>query len=292
MNFLNAFNSSSAADDILPTDASNLIISLIIDEEKEDVCQKKIENILKKNSEKNDPIDMNTSIFNNETEQYQTALSACFEKGWNTLGSFLLKNGSQPNIVFGEDDWTPLFVCAEHGNIKGLQLLIEHGADLQYQDRSGWSCLFVACGEGQYECVSFLLEKGVNCLLENEDGKKAIDFSQTDEIEELIKEHLQSGKGKDLMIDTLQEEIKKLKRKVKRLKKVNANQAKLIEELQQQQQNDNNNNGERIEQQQKSGSIQIMKKKTNNNQTNIKTNEHFSKFKRKKAKRRTSLEFI
>jgi hypothetical protein len=92
------------------------------------------------------------------------------------------------------DGWTPLFWSRVH-NFKDdsfLQLLLDHGADINVQEKRGRTPLHVASGFGALEVVRLLLEHGADVEQKDNEGKTALQVAagtRRDEIVELLREH-------------------------------------------------------------------------------------------------------
>jgi hypothetical protein len=92
----------------------------------------------------------------------------------------LLKYGANPNQVYpgGSDKytvdicagWTPIFNAIGNGNMTGVDLLIQAGADINHQDNQGNSPLVYAAGWCNYEIVNKLLEAGADHRIKNNQG--------------------------------------------------------------------------------------------------------------------------
>lgn len=70
------------------------------------------------------------------------------EKQAHEVAKLLLKAGADPNAVEGLQGQTALFGAATNGWNSMVQLLAEHGADLQHKDNSGATALDAAMGRG------------------------------------------------------------------------------------------------------------------------------------------------
>ena len=94
-----------------------------------------------------------------------------------------LKNNDGNNALW--------FACFRN-NIDLMQLLIDAGIDLDNQNDNGVTVLMYAASSGKTQAVKLLLEAGANPHLRNLDDFRAIDFSSTVEILNLLR----SVKGK------------------------------------------------------------------------------------------------
>lgn len=81
-----------------------------------------------------------------------------------------------------------LHFAAELGNIEAMNLLLDHGADIEEKftsynsdtvpDRAVHTPLFRACNFGQVESVRFLLEHGADPRTKNEVGVSCCEIAQ------------------------------------------------------------------------------------------------------------------
>jgi len=78
----------------------------------------------------------------------------------------LLEAGASPNAHGDIDYIVPLGIAASENDIEVLQLLVDHGADLelrsQFDNQEGHTALLDACCAPQVEAVQYLLERGAN----------------------------------------------------------------------------------------------------------------------------------
>ncbi|KAF8497792.1 hypothetical protein F5888DRAFT_1923183 [Russula emetica] len=90
---------------------------------------------------------------------------------------------------------TPLLWASRGDNFKEgyvLRLLLEHGADVNVQDKDGWTPLYVASMNGALEDLRVLLEHGADVEAKDNDGKTALQVAAKygyNEIVELLREH-------------------------------------------------------------------------------------------------------
>ncbi len=69
-----------------------------------------------------------------------------------------LANGGDPNLT---RSWTLLMVAARFGNTPIVELLLDHGAQIECEGRTkGLTPLAMAASGGKRKCVSLLLERG------------------------------------------------------------------------------------------------------------------------------------
>jgi uncharacterized protein len=66
------------------------------------------------------------------------------------------------------------------------RLLLDAGADVNRQGAGGFTALHSAAQSGDVELVKLLLERGADRGLRASDGKRAVDYAQTDDIRALL----------------------------------------------------------------------------------------------------------
>ncbi|KAM0330662.1 hypothetical protein ACHAQA_003613 [Verticillium albo-atrum] len=71
-------------------------------------------------------------------------------------------------------DWSPLYYAAHYGYIEPLKLLLDHGADLQYQDSYKGTALMRAVDEDQQEAVELLVKRGMDIKHRDVLGRTAL----------------------------------------------------------------------------------------------------------------------
>jgi len=79
--------------------------------------------------------------------------------------TMLLRAGAKPNIVVSggggwQGLWSPLMIVTFNGHTSTAELLLNHGADVNYADENGWTPLIWACSCGHPEVIGLLHERG------------------------------------------------------------------------------------------------------------------------------------
>jgi ankyrin repeat protein len=82
---------------------------------------------------------------------------------------------------------SPLYLAAEKGNSKIVEMLIRHGADVSFIHEDGWSALFEAAGNGHLEVTKILVESGLEPNLEDGQNRKAIDYAAQNGYTDVVK---------------------------------------------------------------------------------------------------------
>ena len=107
---------------------------------------------------------------NYQDEQSETALHVAARFGHDDCARILLEgtDNQKADTEIAEQTyaWTPLFIACVDGSLGVVELLIEHGADLERQDLSGWTAKEHASLRGHIE-ISQRLAKVTPALLES-----------------------------------------------------------------------------------------------------------------------------
>lgn len=120
-----------------------------------------------------------------ETVLYYAILRCDFDVVLDVV-ELLLKSGVNPNIC-GKNNESPLMVAIsskreelswKQQKIVLVNLLLEHQADPNLQDKDGYTALMCAIQERDIEIVETLFEYGVNANLKNSNGMSALDMTK------------------------------------------------------------------------------------------------------------------
>jgi ankyrin repeat protein len=111
-----------------------------------------------------------------------------------------------PDLVTAkkDDGTTPLHWAANNGKKKIVEMLLEHGADVNAKDNAGYTPLHLALWNGSLnagikEMVEVLLAHGADVNAKADDGKTPLDWAMSNhhDIVEILRAH--GGKsGKDI----------------------------------------------------------------------------------------------
>jgi ankyrin repeat protein len=88
-----------------------------------------------------------------------------------------IKIGSDIDVFEPTRASTPLITAAALGKTEAATILIDAGADLDYQNNDGSTALFTAAFFCNVEMVEILLEKGADKNLKNNTGQTAYDIA-------------------------------------------------------------------------------------------------------------------
>jgi len=111
---------------------------------------------------------------------FPSLLVAAAEAGATDFVTFLLSRGArvdQADTYRGH--LTPLQYAARKGDLLTVQVLVEHGANVNAQDQWGYTPLWCAaiCHGGHRDIVDFLLRSGANPALADSQGRTPLDWA-------------------------------------------------------------------------------------------------------------------
>jgi len=90
----------------------------------------------------------------------------------------LLDAGADVNVK-GYFGWTPLMWAVRYNpNSEVTKILIDAGADVNAKDDNGWTPLMWAARAGREKAIKLLLSAGADPLITNNEGKRAIDYTE------------------------------------------------------------------------------------------------------------------
>jgi ankyrin repeat protein len=122
-----------------------------------------------------------------------TALHLAAHYGHVDAARALLLNGANTETRSrNEMKNTPIHAAVAGNRTMMVELLLEHGAEIDVQQHGGWTALHGAAQHGNAEMVELLLEFGANADVASDDGKTAIDIARDaghDEVAEQIEEY-------------------------------------------------------------------------------------------------------
>lgn len=104
----------------------------------------------------------------------ETPLHVLAESDALSLVEDLLKSGAEVNAQTNSSLVTPLLQAIWKGRLETVQLLVEHGADLNLADKEGKTPLIQAASLQKPEIFLYLLECGANWRLKDQHGQTAL----------------------------------------------------------------------------------------------------------------------
>lgn len=127
-----------------------------------------------------------------DTYDGSTPLMVAAEEGRTEVVQLLIERGANLNHT-DNHGCTALINAAWYGYPKIVQLLIERDADVNHANQLGYTAFMLAAKEGYKEIVNVLLQKLQinNLLVENSDGKTALDLAKNNDIRQVIQERME-----------------------------------------------------------------------------------------------------
>ena len=122
-----------------------------------------------------------------------TALMKASSNGHEELVRLLLIKGAIPDIQSNSGGWTALIWASIQGHKETVQLLLLQNANPDLQGNDGCTALMCASEWNEIEIVQLLLNHGADINLKNKDGKNALDLAKTEEIKEMIQNHVNTS---------------------------------------------------------------------------------------------------
>jgi len=92
----------------------------------------------------------------------------------------VLKHGGNPNLVDPDTLDTPLVEAIMHDQFANMEILVEHGADLNYAKPMGHTVMMDAAALNRYDMVHYLLASGANPALTTTNGHTIADRLRKD----------------------------------------------------------------------------------------------------------------
>lgn len=116
-----------------------------------------------------------------------TALQRAAEVGNLEMMNYFFSKGVKVSSL-------ALIVDYRYGNLEAVKLLVEKGADVDFQQRWGHTALMVAAKDGHVDVVKYLLEQGANLFLKDRNNDTAMNIAtenEQDDIAIILKERAQ-----------------------------------------------------------------------------------------------------
>ena len=105
------------------------------------------------------------------------------------LKVLLTKFHVDPNIK-NEYNNTVLYIASRNGNLNMVKYLVEHGADVNIQNRWGETALYQASNRnGHLDIIRYLVEHGADVNIKDEDSKTVLHWSKTKDVKDLLKQY-------------------------------------------------------------------------------------------------------
>lgn len=100
-------------------------------------------------------------------------LSLAVRRRNSSLVRLLIDEGARVNSIAEDRGTSPLMEAAGHGELPYVRMLLEHGADLHQQSKTGQNALILAASEGHTDVVAELVKHGPNLSIVDSLGMTA-----------------------------------------------------------------------------------------------------------------------
>ena len=130
----------------------------------------------------NDGLDINTPALCNRTPLLWASLSSSGE-----FIETLIDLGANVNVQRTDDKVAPVTLSVCFNNFVAVNLLLDHGADVNIARADGNSPLHLAVSNGFFDIAKRLVEKGSDVTLQNKEGRTPLFFGLKNKHEQLIK---------------------------------------------------------------------------------------------------------
>jgi ankyrin repeat protein len=109
-----------------------------------------------------------------------------------------IKAGSDLNVLEPSRASTPLISAAALGKTEAAEILIDAGADLNYQNADGSTALHTAAAFGKVDVAKILIDTGIDLNIKNNEGSTALHTAAFLCRMEIVKALLEKGADKTL----------------------------------------------------------------------------------------------
>ena len=109
-----------------------------------------------------------------------------------------LKAGTDANHSEWTRESSPLITASIFGEVEIAKLLIENGADVNYQNEEGSTALVAASLTGQNGITNLLIQNGAKVNIQNNEGSTALIVASLLCYEDVVKSLLDNGADKEI----------------------------------------------------------------------------------------------
>lgn len=109
----------------------------------------------------------------------RTPLGIAAERGHADVALFLIENGAEVNIVDANGNTPLIFIIHKTGDLALIKRLLEKGAAVNAQNRTGETALMYAAWRGYLEIVQLLLVHHADVTLKNRQGDTALTLAES-----------------------------------------------------------------------------------------------------------------
>jgi ankyrin repeat protein len=124
-----------------------------------------------------------------------TPLQYAVGKGYREMVELLLDGGADVNAKCPWDDSTALHTAVIHKQVPIVRLLIDRGASVDAETKSGWNACHFAAGEGDIESLQILVDHGTDWRAVNAGGQTPAQVAKANGRKEIVAllKYLQQG---------------------------------------------------------------------------------------------------
>ena len=116
----------------------------------------------------------------------RTPLQVAAEKGYGDIAMFLVENGAEVNITDVNGNTPLIFIIHKTGDLQITRRLLEKGAAVNTQNRTGETALMYAAWRGHSDLVQLLLENHADTTLKNRQGDTALSLAESKQHLEIV----------------------------------------------------------------------------------------------------------
>ena len=113
------------------------------------------------------------------------------------MNDLIEKDVAVINLKEEEHGNVPIHVASSKGNLALVQLLINHGAQLDVQDIFGNAAIHYACDKGQKDCVALLIKSGADVDLADNRGNTPLHHACVADNLNCVNQLLKAGASPD-----------------------------------------------------------------------------------------------
>ena len=116
----------------------------------------------------------------------RTPLHIAVERGYGDIAMFLVENGAEVNITDANGNTPLIFIIHKTGDLQITRRLLEKGAVVNAQNRTGETALMYAAWRGHSDIVQLLLENHADAALKNRQGDTALTLAESKQHLEIV----------------------------------------------------------------------------------------------------------
>ena len=132
---------------------------------------------------------------NEEGENNISPLIIASSRNHETIVKLLVENGADIDYQ-GEDGWSGILSAAKNGATGLVKYFCEKGADVESCNLYGWTSLFMAAFYNYHDMIKYLIEFGANVDSKTSDGKGLLDICRNEETKKEIIDLIAARKAK------------------------------------------------------------------------------------------------